>query len=83
MSTGWLVGGLALVIMTGLWWYGRRQLRRRAVSGDKCPRCGQAQWHRIHRTLPDHVFGVGLTVRRFRCANEACQWEGLRRRANG
>lgn len=80
---GWAVGGLAALVLAGVWWYGRRQVIQRAVHNDKCPQCGQDKWHRIHRHLPDHVFGVGLKVRRYRCANSECNWEGLRRRANG
>jgi len=80
---GWVIGGVALLLVAGLWGYGRRQLLERAVPTDKCPRCGQDKWHRIHRSLPDYFFGVGLKLRRFQCANEACHWEGLRRRVNG
>jgi hypothetical protein len=86
MPTGWITwagGALGLLLVAGLWWYGRRQLQRRAAAHDKCPRCGQDQWHRVHRSLPDHIFGIGLKVRRFRCANPSCQWEGLRKRSNG
>ena len=81
--TSWLGGGLALLLLAGLWWYGRRRLNRRAITAEQCPRCGQDKWHRIHRSLPDHIFGIGLKVRRYQCANPTCHWEGLRKRANG
>lgn len=82
MSIGWVIAGIAILVLAGVWAYGQRVVRRRAAHGETCPRCGQSKLHRIHRTLPDHLFGLGLRVRRYRCLNPDCRWEGLRRRAN-
>ena len=76
-----VVGGAILAgLGIGLWWWGRRRLIQTVVRGANCPNCGRHQWHRVHRRLSDRVFGVGLGVRRYQCANPECLWEGLRRR---
>jgi hypothetical protein len=75
----WLTG-VVLAGLGGLWLAGHWLLRRRVARGLNCPRCGQDRWHRRHRQLADLAFGWGINVRRFRCGNPECNWEGLRLR---
>lgn len=48
--------------------------RMRALQ---CPKCG-GQIRRVHRNRFDHLVNFLVTVRRYRCANRACGWEGIR-----
>ena len=82
MTNAWIITGFAILALAGIWWYGRRVIQQRAARGETCPHCGQDQFQRAHRSLPEHLFGTGLKVRRYRCLNPDCGWEGLRRRAN-
>lgn len=43
----------------------------------KCPQCG-GDIHRIHRTTADHLISVVVPVRRYRCGNRDCRWQGRR-----
>lgn len=43
-----------------------------------CPRC-QGRATRIPRRLTDLLLSTFVTVGRFRCASEACGWEGRMR----
>jgi hypothetical protein len=40
-----------------------------------CPHCGEGV-QRIHRRLLDHLLSLLRPIRRYRCDNPACQWEG-------
>ncbi|GAB4565843.1 MAG: hypothetical protein Kow0047_16770 [Anaerolineae bacterium] len=48
-----------------------------ALSRLVCPVCG-SRLHRIHRRRRDRVLSLLVPVRRYRCANDECGWEGLR-----
>lgn len=41
-----------------------------------CPQCGR-ELSRVHRHLDDRVVGVLEKVRRYRCTNPECEWEGI------
>jgi hypothetical protein len=82
MRNEWLVAGVVLAVGAALWLAGRWRLRQRVAHGEHCPQCGQTEWHRRHRNLADHVFGLGMNVRRYRCKNHECHWEGLRFKSN-
>ena len=45
-----------------------------------CPKCG-GESIRIHGRLVDHLHGVFLPARRFRCYNFLCQYEGKVRKS--
>ncbi len=56
----------------------RLNYSRHIHRSDFCPKCGESKFHRVHRRTIDRVLGIGLETRRFRCANPACHWEGMR-----
>lgn len=49
--------------------------RRRRVSAKACPRC-QGKLVREHRRLLDRLYSLVRPLKRYRCGNLACQWEG-------
>ena len=71
---------IPLALLVGLllaWLVVRRWLEPLRQASEKCPRCG-ADLRRIRRTRTDRMLSLVVPVRRFRCRNEACHWEGLR-----
>jgi hypothetical protein len=59
-----------------------RRVRWRVMTSPRyttreCPRCG-GELHRVHRTRLDRALNLLVPVRRFRCRNRECRWEGLR-----
>lgn len=80
-TLGWMLAGVGVtaLLAAGVWAWGREQLRRSLATGG-CPRCGGLKLYRRRRRLADRLFGLWLEVGRYRCANLACQWEGLRNR---
>lgn len=47
-----------------------------------CPKCGSAL-HRIQRDIVDRLISLAWPIRRYRCDNFLCEWEGnLRHRPN-
>lgn len=75
-------GGVLILVLAGAWAWGFARYLRHDFEIDQCPRCGEQRWHRIHRTLNDHLIGWGLNLRRYRCENPQCRWQGLRMRHN-
>jgi hypothetical protein len=72
--------GLALVLVAlGViaWRIRWRAMRSPRLTTVACPVCG-AVIHRIHRKWYDRVINWAAPVRRYRCANRACGWQGLR-----
>lgn len=72
--------GFALVIagMTALLYRLRwRIMHAAALSQLACPRCGN-EIHRVHRKELDRAISIAVPVRRYRCWNKECGWEGLR-----
>jgi hypothetical protein len=53
---------------------------RRVMRDGQCPQCFGVEFHRAHRSLGEKLLGYGTEVRRYRCANPECNWEGLRLR---
>jgi hypothetical protein len=41
-----------------------------------CPRC-RGHLHRLHRSLLDKAVHLVVPVRRYRCADDECGWQGL------
>lgn len=48
------------------------------MTSRMCPDCGTALM-RIRRRLDDRVLSVLCEVRRYRCMNSGCLWEGILR----
>jgi hypothetical protein len=75
----------SLLILAFLAIIGLRERARLAkslrLSADACPSCG-GKIYRIHRSGFDRWIGSvsGIPLRRYRCSDETCGWEGLRRR---
>jgi hypothetical protein len=78
-----LAGGTLILIFLAT--IALRQRARLAKSlqlpADACPSCG-GKLYRIHRNGFDRWLGSlsGIPLRRYRCGDETCGWEGLRRR---
>jgi hypothetical protein len=74
----YLWGLLFFVALTGLFLLVRLHYGRKISRSDFCPKCGGSKFHRVRRHTLDRVLGIGLSTRRFRCANPDCKWVGLR-----
>ena len=68
-----LAAALAIVVWRIRW----RLLNSVRFTGRQCPRCGSAL-HRVHRHGLDRALSVVVPVRRYRCGNLECRWNGLR-----
>ena len=55
---------------------GSATVRSRYLSSVSCPHCGQHKLQRIHRRLVDRLLGSFVTLRRFKCCDSRCHWEG-------
>jgi predicted RNA-binding Zn-ribbon protein involved in translation (DUF1610 family) len=66
----------AVVVLIG-WRTRYRLLTSPRLSEIRCPQCG-SDLHRIHRRWRHRVLNLIIPVRRYRCANQACGWQGLR-----
>jgi hypothetical protein len=74
---------IALVLLAGVlavYFIARAIFLRKVVRDGQCPHCSGVDFHRIHRSLGEKLLGYGTEVRRYRCANPECNWEGLRLR---
>jgi hypothetical protein len=54
-----------------------RLLRNPAYTTVRCPKC-DGTIHVIHRHTVDRLINLYVPVRRYRCANAECRWNGLR-----
>ncbi len=74
-----LIGILFLVaaVATIVWRIRWRLLNNVRFTDRQCPRCGSAL-HRVHRRGLDRALSVAVPVRRYRCDNRECHWNGLR-----
>jgi hypothetical protein len=69
-----LILGAAVAILLRIRW---RLMRAPSLTSIRCPRC-RADLHRVHRRTLDHAIDWYVPVRRYRCANRQCNWDGLR-----
>jgi predicted RNA-binding Zn-ribbon protein involved in translation (DUF1610 family) len=67
---------VAVVVVLG-WRIRYRVLASPRLSETQCPRCGSGL-HRIHRRWRHRVLSLFIPVRRYRCTDQACGWQGLR-----
>jgi predicted RNA-binding Zn-ribbon protein involved in translation (DUF1610 family) len=67
---------VAVIVLVG-WRTRYRLLTNPRLSELRCPRCG-GELHRIHRRWRHRVLNLVLPVRRYRCADQSCGWQGLR-----
>jgi predicted nucleic acid-binding Zn-ribbon protein len=69
---------LVLAVLAGVYVWMHLNYQKKIQSGEFCPKCGGNKFHRLHRHSSDRIFGIGLSARRYRCANSNCGWEGVR-----
>lgn len=70
---------IAVCILFMLWEMVRFWLRRSISRDNTCPKCHGEKFYRVHRRYYERVFGVGMNLRRYHCADPDCNWEGLRK----
>jgi hypothetical protein len=68
---------LAVSLVAVTWRIRWRMLRTPRYTARTCPLCGE-DLQRTHRRLGDRVVNVYVPVRRYRCRNRDCGWNGLR-----
>ena len=60
----------------------QRLLTDQRYTAIKCPKCNGAI-HRVHRSALDRWVSAYVPVRRYRCADSRCGWQGLRTGKSG
>ena len=83
MSNDALMGVLAaaLALLAILWFRGHIRLKRLRRIDKVCPTCGHVEFHRVHRRPADHLYGLGLNLRRYKCLNPDCNQQMLFKRS--
>lgn len=71
-------GLLVLAMLVAVYLWVRLQYKKKIQNSEFCPKCGGSKFHRVRRHTMDRILGIGLSTRRFRCANSNCRWEGMR-----
>jgi hypothetical protein len=73
-----LLGAVAAMLAWRQW---SRLVDSERLSATTCPSCG-GDLRRIHRNWLDRLAGrlSGIPLRRYRCNDESCGWQGLLRR---
>jgi hypothetical protein len=83
LSTAKVAGLMLLLAFLAIFaWRALVRLAESAgLSADACPSCGR-DLHRIHRSAFDRLVSrvSGIPLRRYRCSDETCGWQGLCRR---
>jgi hypothetical protein len=69
-----LILGAVIALVLRVRW---RLVRTPSLTTLRCPRCG-AGIHRAHRRYSDRLMCIIVPVRRYRCSNQECRWDGLR-----
>jgi surface antigen len=69
-----LILGAVIALVLRLRW---RLVRAASLTTLRCPRCG-AGIHRAHRGFRDRLMCLIVPVRRYRCSNQECRWDGIR-----
>jgi hypothetical protein len=60
------------------WVLAKSWLRRQVTKDHTCPRCHREKFIHIHRRFYERLLSRDMHLRRYRCANPNCGWEGLR-----
>ena len=68
-----ILGALVAIALRVRW----RLVHAPSLSGARCPQC-DGEIHRVHRRFRDLIIGLFVPVRRYRCSNRECRWQGLR-----
>jgi hypothetical protein len=68
-----LLAAFAFIVWRVRW----RIMRQPQLRDLECPHCG-GELHRIHRRTIDRFVSLYVPVRRYRCKNRDCRWQGLR-----
>jgi len=68
-----VVAALVAIVLRVRW----RLIQNPTLTLGRCPRC-DGNIHRIHRHTVDRLISLYVPVRRYRCANDECRWQGLR-----
>ena len=71
-------GLLFLSVLVIVYLLVRFNYQKKIHHSEFCPKCGGGKFHRVRRHTFDRILGIGLSTRRFRCANPNCKWEGMR-----
>jgi hypothetical protein len=70
---------IAASLLFVIWELARFWLQRKIANDRTCPKCHGEKFYRIHRRFYERILGVGMHVRRYRCSDPQCNWEGLRK----
>jgi hypothetical protein len=73
--TGFVLLAIALAVV--IWRIRWRLLRTPRYTARTCPLCGE-DLQRTHRRRVDRIANLYVPVRRYRCRNHDCRWQGLR-----
>lgn len=73
VGLGLIVIAVVAIVLRTRW----RLLTDKRYTALACPRCG-GPIHRVHRKGVDRWINAYVPVRRYRCADSRCRWEGLR-----
>jgi len=79
-SSAAIIAILLLASLVIAYFTARLLYLRRVVRDGQCPQCFGIDFTRVHRSSGEKLLGYGTDVRRYRCANPECRWEGLRLR---
>jgi hypothetical protein len=76
----------AYVLLLAAFVFAALRTRQRLMTSPRlttheCPRCG-SELRRIHRNGMDRLLNLYVPVRRYKCGDHDCQWQGLRVRAS-
>lgn len=73
VGLGLIIASAVAIVLRTRW----RLLTDKRYTALVCPRCG-GSIHRVHRKRVDRWINAYVPVRRYRCADSRCRWEGLR-----
>ncbi len=69
-----LITGAVVAVLYHIRW---RLMNNPSLAAAACPKC-DGPIHRIHRKPLDRLISVYVPVRRYRCHQSECNWNGLR-----
>ncbi len=79
MNVLYIYLAVALILLVFvIWAIGRLIIRSIMVKNHICPKCGNHYWDRVHRNFFEKMLTAGTKIRRYRCDNPSCHFEGYR-----